>query len=120
MIGDPSPNDIFAAPFACRSSLPPCPCGHTRLAVCSYQWMQEGSLVSPLLTGEEQTRAAQVSETAYAFSHCWSNIPVHDQQSILEALRKKYYPMEHLSKNGYCIRPLTAAEVDGARKCNNC
>jgi hypothetical protein len=81
---------------------------------------QDGSLNSPLLTGKEQSRAAQVADTAYHFSQCWSDVPVHDQQSILDVLRKTCHPVEHLSMNGYDIRPLTAAEVDSTRKCNNC
>lgn len=81
---------------------------------------QDRFVISPLLTGEEWARAAQVSNTAYPFNGCWSNVPVHDQQLILEVLREKCHPVKHLSMNGYFIRPLTAEEVDGTRKCNSC
>jgi hypothetical protein len=81
---------------------------------------QHGSLNTPLLTGKDQSREAQVADAPYHFNQCWSDIPVHDQQSTLEVLLKTCHPVEHLSMNGYDIRPLTTAEVDGTRKCNNC
>lgn len=80
---------------------------------------QDKSPVSTLSTGK-QTTTAQASNTAYHFSRYWSDIPVRDQESILEILRNKSHSVEQLSTNGYRIRLLTAAEVDGAQKCNNC
>jgi hypothetical protein len=81
---------------------------------------QDSSSISPLLAGEEQGEALLAASAAYPFCNRWSNVAVHGQQSILEALREKCHSIEQLSINGYFVRPLTSEEVEGTRKCNDC
>ncbi|KAL1961726.1 hypothetical protein VTN77DRAFT_1126 [Rasamsonia byssochlamydoides] len=76
---------------------------------------QESSLHSP---GEAAVQDPR--DTAYHSVQKWSEIPGPLQGTVLKALREQCHPPEHLSRNGYHVRPLTPDEIDGYRKCKNC
>jgi hypothetical protein len=74
------------------------------------------------LTTTERDRvvAGQECDTSLASDQGWSEIPTPVQQTVLELLREKCHPVEHLSRNAYRVERLTPDQMDGYRKCKEC